>query len=126
MKKILCMLSCVIVLGACGSSDTRLFQQAKLATSKGDLMGAIQLYSRLLKQNPNHAAALTNRGVLWERVQAKDKEERAKNLGFAEEDYLKALSINPNQPETYNNLGGLYLDKKRSGGNSASFQHLNL
>ena len=97
------------------NSDTRLFQQAKLAQSQGNLSKALGLYNKLIRQNPQHAAALTNRGLLWELLPVKDAAERAKNRKYAEQDYLRALEINPNQAETYNNLGALYIDQKRNG-----------
>jgi len=112
MKKIVVLLVFALFLGAC-NSDKRLFQQAKLATSQGKLSLAIQIYGKLIKQNPQHFAAYTNRGLLWERLPAKDLKETLKNRALAEEDYQKSLLINPRQPETYNNLGALYLDSKR-------------
>lgn len=111
MKKLAVLLCALFLLGAC-DSDKRLFQQAKLATSQGKLDKAIQLYGRLIKKNPQHFAAYNNRGILWERKPVKDMEEQLKNRGFAKEDYEKSLEINFRQPETYNNLGALYLDEK--------------
>ena len=114
MKKYLSMLFMVFVFAACGS-DTNLFQQAKLATSKGNYEKALSLYNQLIKQNPNHAPALTNRGLIWERMPTKTQAEKAKNRHFAEQDYLRSLEVNPNQPETYNNLGALYMDMNQNG-----------
>lgn len=114
MKKYLSLVWIVFVFAAC-SSDTRLFQKAKLATSKGNYEKALSLYSQLIKQNPNHAPALTNRGLIWEMLPAKTEAEKAKNRHFAEQDYLRSLEINPNQPETYNNLGALYMDMNQNG-----------
>lgn len=114
MKKQLFILFVSAVLAACGS-DTRLFQQAKLATSKGNYQKALSLYNQLIKQNPSHAPALTNRGLLWEMLPAKTEAEKAKNRHFAEQDYLRSLEINSNQPETYNNLGALYMDMNQNG-----------
>ena len=111
MKKLAVLLCMVLFLGAC-DSDKRLFQEAKLAASQGKIEKAIQLYGRLIKKNPQHYAAYNNRGVLWEQKPVKDAKERAKNRAFAEEDYKKSLEINFRQPETYNNLGALYLDQK--------------
>ncbi|MBP5616857.1 MAG: tetratricopeptide repeat protein [Elusimicrobiaceae bacterium] len=114
MKKIYGVIVLCLCMVACGS-ETQLFQQAKLAQSQGNYQKALGLYNKLLKQNPNHAAALTNRALVWELMPAKDKAEKAKNLDFAEQDYLRALEINPERPETYNNLGGLYLDRNQNG-----------
>lgn len=112
MKKFLTGMIAVLLLIAC-SEDKRLFKKAQLAASKGDFSQAIQIYTRILKKDPNHYPALINRGILWERLPAKDMEERAKNRARAEEDYLQAIDINPNLPETYNNLGALYIDLKQ-------------
>lgn len=113
MKKYLLIVSICAVLVACGS-DTRLFQQAKLATSKGKYQKALSLYNQLIKQNPQHAPALTNRGLVWEMLPTKTEAEKAKNRQFAQQDYLRSLDINPNQPETYNNLGALYMDMNQN------------
>ncbi len=114
MKRYVALGLLSVLLVAC-NSDTRLFQQAKLATSKGNYQQALSLYNRLIKHNPNHAAALTNRALLWERIPTKTEAEKAKNRRFAQADYVRALDINPNQPETYNNLGALYMDMNRNG-----------
>lgn len=114
MKKIISLIVISVLFVACGK-DVSLFQQAKLATSKGNYPKALSLYNQLIKQNPQHAAALVNRGLIWEKMPAKDIQEKAKNRSFAEADYLRALDINPNQPETYNNLGALYMDTNRNG-----------
>jgi len=113
MKKILSLWVVTVLLAACGA-DTNLFQKAKLAESKGNYPKALSLYNQLIKQNPNHAAAFTNRALVWERMPAKTAAEKAKNRAFAEQDYLHAIDLNPNQPETYNNLGALYMDLNRN------------
>ena len=114
MKKSLSVALICAVFAAC-SSDTRLFQQAKLATSRGNYQKALSLYNQLIKQNPQHAPAFTNRGLIWERLPAKTEDDKAKNRHFAEQDYLRSLDLNPNQPETYNNLGALYMDMNQNG-----------
>ena len=111
-KTLLTVFVCAVLMG-CGS-DTRLFQQAKLATSKGNYQKALSLYNQLIKQNPDHAPALTNRALIWEMLPAKNEAEKAKNRRFAKQDYLRSLEVNPNQPETYNNLGALYMDQNQN------------
>lgn len=113
MKKVLALFAAAVLLAAC-SSEKKSFKQARLAASKGQFTQAIQIYSRLIKHNPNHYAALINRGVLWERLPAKDAKERAKNRSYAEADYLRAIEVNPNAAEPYNNLGALYVDTGRN------------
>ena len=113
MKKLAIVMTAVLLLVGC-SEDKRLFNKAKLATSEGKYEQAIGFYTRILKRNPTHYAALLNRGVLWERLPVKDMQERAKNRQNAEQDYLKALEVNPKSAETYNNLGALYIDKKQN------------
>lgn len=108
------MFAAVLLLAACGG-EKRSFKQAQLAASKGNFTQAIRIYSNIIKQNPNHYAALINRGVLWERLPFKDAKERAKNRQFAESDYLRAIEVNPNAAEPYNNLGALYVDTGRNG-----------
>ncbi|MGN0023907.1 MAG: tetratricopeptide repeat protein [Candidatus Avelusimicrobium sp.] len=113
MKKVLSLLAAVLWLAACGG-DKAMFKQAQLATSKGDFTKAIQIYSRIIKQDPNHYAAIVNRGVLWERLPVKDAKERAKNRRFAEADYLHAIDVNPDAAEPFNNVGALYVDMGRN------------
>ena len=120
MKKYTLFLLLAILVAACGA-DKQLFQRAKLATSRGDYPKAMSLYNQLIKQNPQHAAALTNRGLLWEMMPAKNETEKAKNRRFAEQDYLRALEINSNQPETYNNLGALYMAQNQNATAAAYF-----
>ena len=113
MKKQIGVWLMCICLAAC-SSDITLFQKAKLAASKGNYAQALSLYTQLIKKNPQHAAALINRGLMWERVPVKTPAEKAKNLQYAEQDYLRSLDVNPNQSEAYNNLGALYLDRNQA------------
>lgn len=113
MKKVFMFGVALILLAACSSQENRLFKQAQLQTEKGNLTKAIQLYSSVIKQNPKNYAALANRGILYERLKAKDAKEKAKNKQWAERDYLAAVEANPNVPATYNNLGALYIDEKR-------------
>ncbi len=113
MKKCLLLAISLFMLAACSSKEERLFQQAQLATDKGDLPKAVRLYTTLLKQDPDNIAAHTNRGILFERLPAKTSKERRKNQEFAEQDYLAAVKGSPNVPEAYNNLGALLLDMGR-------------
>ncbi len=113
MKKILIAVVLAMSVAAC-NSDTRLFQRARLAQSKGKYAQALSLYNQLLKRNPQHAPALTNRGLMWELLPVKNEQEKAKNRHLAQQDYLRSLDLNPNQPETYNNLGALCLDMNRN------------
>ena len=113
MKKLFFCVCVAVCLTAC-SSENRLFKKARLATSKGDFRQAIEIYSRVIKHNPNNFAALMNRGVLWERLPVKDAKERQKNRRNAEKDYQRAIEANPRVAEPYNNMGALYLDMGRN------------
>ena len=73
MKKCLLLAISLFMLAACSSKEERLFQQAQLATDKGDLPKAVRLYTTLLKQDPDNIAAHTNRGILFERLPAKTR-----------------------------------------------------
>ena len=112
MKRVFCIFVAVLFLAAC-SGDKKLFKDAQFETSKGNYNKAIQLYSRLIKQSPKAFAAYVNRGILWESLPAKDVKERLKNRRYAELDYLQAIKLSPNVPETYSNLGALYVDQGR-------------
>ena len=112
MKKLFGFLLAVLLLGAC-NSQTGLYKQAQLAASKGDFGKAVQLYSQYLKQYPHAAAAYINRGLAWEYMPAKDAQEKRKNQGFAEEDYLRAVDEDRTFAEAYNNLGALYIEQGR-------------
>jgi len=111
MKKLLGFAIAVFLLGGC-NSDNSLFKDAQLAASKGKTADAIQIYTRLIKQNPNAAAAYLNRGVLWENAPAKNAKEKKKNLAYAEQDYLKAIEVDNKFAQAYNNLGALYIEQK--------------
>ncbi len=112
MKKIIGIVVCALIMCAC-NNETKLFKQARLAQARGNYPKALALYNQLIKQNPEQVSALTNRGLVWEKMPAKNAAEKAKNLQHAEEDFLRALDIDPNVPETNNNLGALYLDMGR-------------
>ena len=113
MKKCLLLVMSLLMLVACSSKEERLFQQAQLATDKGDFTKAIRLYTTLLKQDPDNIAAHTNRGILFERLPVKNDQERRKNQALAEQDYVAAVKGAPNVAEVYNNLGALLLDTGR-------------
>lgn len=114
MKKLVGVFVLAVLIVACGGEKS-LFQQARLAQAKGNYAKALSLYNQLIKQNPNHTAALSNRALVWEKMPAKDAAEKAKNRRFAEQDYLHALEINHDLAETHNNLGALYMDMGQRG-----------
>ncbi len=110
MKKILWISIVAVGLAACGGTESSLFSKAQRLTQKGNFSKAIQLYSQIIKNNPNSTAAYASRGLLYERLKAKDAAELKKNKQLAEKDYVKAIELNYKQPELYNNLAALYLD----------------
>ena len=56
-------------------------------------------------------AAYANRGLLYERLNAKDAKELKQYKQFAKRDYERAVSLNANEPEILNNLAALYIDE---------------
>ena len=122
MKKLVAISVVSLFMLACGGDKT-LFQKARLAQAKGNYAKALTLYNQLIKQNPTHTAALSNRALVWERMPAKDSAEKAQNRQHALDDYLRALEINPNLAETSNNLGALYMDMGMRGYAITQFSH---
>lgn len=110
MKKILGLCLAAMLLAACGGERSQ-FGKAQRLTQKGQFAKAIQIYSSIIKNNPNNYAAYANRGLLFERLQTKDRAELDKNKKLAERDYIRATELNYRQPEIYNNLGALYIDQ---------------
>lgn len=99
-----------LLLSACSSSENATFRKAQLAADKGQFTKAIQLYSTILKENPDNYAAYAGRALAYERLPYKTAEELNKNRRMAVNDYTRAVSLNFNRPEIYNNLGALYID----------------
>ncbi len=113
MKKVWLVALSALVLAACGGSEASLFRQAQVASDKGQFDKAIRLYSTIIKNNPDNYAAYASRGLAYERVKVKDTEEMKKNRELAERDYLRAIDLNYQRPEIFNNLGALYIDQGR-------------
>ncbi len=112
MKKLCVGMAVLLFLTACNSNKA-LFQKARLATAQGKYEQAIALYTRLIKKEPKHFAAYLNRGILWEQRKAQDAKEKQQYLVNAEHDYIRAMELEPNVAEPYNNLGALYIDMNR-------------
>ncbi len=113
MRKVLGLLVCAMCLAACGGTEGSQFGKAQRLTDKGELTKAIQIYSSIIKKNPENYAAFASRALLYERLKAKDRVELEKNKKMAERDYERALELNYRRPEIFNNLGALYLDQGR-------------
>lgn len=111
MKKVFMLCLSVLLLSACSGSENALFRKAQLAAEKGQFTRAIQLYSTILKNNPDNYAAYASRALAYERLPYKDAAERNKNRQQAEKDYLSAIRLNYRRPEIFNNLGALYIDQ---------------
>ena len=110
MKKVLWTVLAAILLASCSGKEEALFGKAQHLTQQGKFSKAIQIYSQIIKNNPNSSAAYASRGLLFERLKAKDADELKKNKQAAERDYLKAVELNYQQPEILNNLAALYID----------------
>lgn len=113
MKKVLLLCLTVTLLAACGGRESSQFGKAQRLSEKGQFAKAIQIYSGIIKKNPENYAAYASRGLLYERLPAKDAAELKKNKQLAERDYLRAVSLNYRRPEIFNNLGALYIDQGR-------------
>ncbi len=112
MRKLGLIVLSALVLAACGGgSEASLFRKAQVASSKGDFAKAIRYYSTIIKNNPDNYAAYASRGLAYERLKVKDREELAKNREFAKRDYIRAIELNYPRPEIFNNLGALYIDE---------------
>ena len=112
MKRVLLCVLSVLLLTAC-STEKSMFKKAQILEDKGEFEKAIQAYSAIIKKNPENYAALASRGLLFERLPAKDLQTARKNKELAERDYLRAVGLNYFRPELLNNLGALYLDQGR-------------
>ncbi len=113
MKKVLLACLAGFLLAACGGSEESLFSKAQQLTAKGEFAKAIQVYSQIIKNNPSNVGAYASRGLLYERLETKDKAELDKNRKFAQRDYERALSLDSRRPEILNNLAALYIDEGR-------------
>lgn len=110
MKKVLYVCLAALLVAAC-SKEASLFSRAEQLTAKGQYDKAIQVYSTIIKNNPENFGAYARRGLLYERLEAKDAEQLKKNKAAAERDYERALELNYQRPELFNNLAALYIDE---------------
>ena len=69
----------------------------------GDLEGAIEVFTGVIKTDPHHTLAYYNRGIVYEELG---------DTSLAFEDYTKAVEINPDYTEAYNNRGCLLVDDR--------------
>ncbi|WP_424244050.1 tetratricopeptide (TPR) repeat protein [Elusimicrobium posterum] len=116
MKKLLIVLAGVSFLfTGCAylSSENSKFKKALYYSDTNRNSKAVELYSEIIKANPKNFAAYSNRGLAYEKLAAQDFKSRKKYIDLAEKDYLSALSIRRDVAEVYNNLGALYINKKR-------------
>lgn len=78
-----------------------LMEKAYLNAQAGQLHAALNIYSELLRQDPNDVDALLNRGIIKTRM---------KDLASAKEDLLRASELRPRDPAIANALGVLYME----------------
>lgn len=112
MKRLLLICVVGVLLTACGK-EASLFSKAQQLTAKKEYAKAIQVYSQIIKNNPQSYGAYANRGLAYEQLVPKNKEEAAKNRKLAERDYERAVALNYQRPEIFNNLAALYIDEER-------------
>ena len=69
---------------------------------EGDLMEAVEAYTKAINLKPEEIRSYFNRGIVYIKIGKHDK---------AIDDYNKAISLNPNYAEAYNNRGWAYFLK---------------
>ena len=105
MKKFLLVLTAAsLFICACAPKNDTLFKEAVKLGKEGKLPAALKIYNNILKKDPEFFSALINRAIIYEKI--------GEN-GLAEQDYIEALTIDPNRPELLNNIGSFYLAQKR-------------
>jgi len=105
MKKYFYLLAAFVLFCGCSSNDT-LFKEALNKDREGKTEQALQIYSKILKNEPEHFSALANRAVLYEKLG---------DLKRAEADYKKAYKLYPRSMELLNNMGSFYLKQDKNG-----------
>ena len=98
-KYIYLILLVVILLCACSDNDS-LFKKALNLDKQGKTEQALQIYSQILKNEPDFYSALVNRAMLYDKLGDNKK---------AEADYRTAYEIYPRSTELLNNIGSFYL-----------------
>ena len=79
-----------------------LLQAAYLQMELGDLREALDLYNRVLERDPKNVEALTNRGIIFQRMG---------KLSLAERDLERALEVAPEDKAALNAMGVLCMRK---------------
>ena len=79
-----------------------LLQAAYLQMELGDLREALDLYNRVLERDPKNVEALTNRGIIFQRMG---------KLSLAERDLEMALEVAPEEKAALNAMGVLCMRK---------------
>ena len=79
-----------------------LLQAAYLQMELGDLREALDLYNRVLERDPKNVEALTNRGIIFQRMG---------KLSLAERDLEMALEVAPEDKAALNAMGVLCMRK---------------
>jgi predicted O-linked N-acetylglucosamine transferase (SPINDLY family) len=83
---------------------SELLHQGFALHQKGDLLGAGEFYSQILRLDPLHFDALHLSGLIAAKTEQFD---------IAAELITKAISINPNNAPAYCNIGNVYLNAKK-------------
>jgi tetratricopeptide (TPR) repeat protein len=100
MKKYLVFFTaCLILLSGCAKTES-LFKKAVRLDAGGNTEAALRAYHNVLRVDPDYVPALINRAIIYEKMGDKL---------LAEQDYLKAYGLSPNQPDLLNNMGAFFV-----------------
>lgn len=111
MKKTLLALLTILIFCACSDENAQL-KKGMLLLDKKQNAAAAKLFTSVINNNPDLAAAYAARASAFERLAKETPRDRVRLLNMAEEDYFSALALSPNNAEILNNLGAYYIDRK--------------
>src|SRR6478609_1671737 len=99
MRYSACMCLCALLLSAAEPAK-KIFDEAARALTAGDYQTAERGFQSVLREQPNHIAALSNLGVIYSHTSRADQ---------AIAVYRRALKVSPDDKAILLNLGLVYL-----------------